>query len=75
MGSGHIPVETRRQFEALYLSLNLGQLKRSIDAKLDSLYKTYEEKRKSQPVEPTRKVALHLVTCFMIKHTKVGLPS
>lgn len=47
MDSGQMPKETRRQLEALYLSLNPGQLKRSTDTKLDNLYKTYEEKRES----------------------------
>jgi len=51
MDSGQMPNETRRQREALYLSLDLGQLKPSTDTKLDNLHKTYEEKRKSHQVE------------------------
>jgi hypothetical protein len=51
MDSGQMPKETRRQLEALYLSLNPGQLKRSTDTKLDNLHKTYEEKRESHQVE------------------------
>ena len=51
MDSGQMPKETRRQLEALYLSLNPGQLKPSTDTKLDNLHKTYEEKRESHQVE------------------------
>jgi len=47
MDSGQISEQTRKQLETVYLSLNPAQLKRSIDAKLDKLYHTYEEKRKS----------------------------
>ena len=51
MDPGQMPKETRRQLEALYLSLNPGQLKRSTVTKLDNLHKTYEEKTKSHQVE------------------------
>ena len=42
-GSGQVPEETKRQLEAVYLSLNPAELKRSIDAKLDKLYQIYVE--------------------------------
>ena len=75
MDSGQISEQTRKQLETVYLSLNPAQLKRSIDAKLDKLYHTYEEKRKSEQVDPMRKVVPHTVTSFMIQQPKVGLPT
>ena len=73
--SGQIREETRKQLETVYLSLNPAQLKRSIDTKLEELYRTYEEKRKSQQVDPMRKVVPHTVTSFMTQQPKVGLPT
>jgi hypothetical protein len=67
MDSGQIREETRKRLEAVYLSLNPAQLKRSVDIKLDKLYQIYEEKRKSQQVDPMRKVVSHTVTSFMIQ--------
>ena len=75
MGSGQISGETRKQLETVYLSLNPAQLKRSIDAKLDVPYRTYEEKRKSEQIDPMRRVVPHTVTSFMIQQPKVGLPT
>jgi hypothetical protein len=74
MDSGEISEQSRKQLEAVYLTLNPAQLKRSIDAKL-VLYHTYEEKRKSAQVDPMRKVVPHTVTSFMIQRSPVGLPT
>jgi hypothetical protein len=43
-----ISEQTREQLETVHLSSNPVQLKRNIDVKLDKLYHTYEEKRKSE---------------------------
>ena len=67
MDSGQISEQTRKQLETAYLSLNPAQLKRSIDAKLDKLYHTYEEKRKSEQIDPLRKMVPHTVTSFMMQ--------
>jgi len=75
MDSGQISDETRKQLERAYLNLNPAQLKRSIDTKLDMLYRTYEQKRNSEQIDPMRKVIPHTVTSFMIQQPKVGLPS
>ena len=75
MDSGQISGETRKQLETVYLSLNPAQLKRSIDAKLDVLYRTYEEKRRIQQVDPHKKSSPRTFTFFMIQQPKVGLPS
>jgi len=75
MESGQIPEQNRKQLETVYLNLNPAQLKRSIDAKLDKLYQTYEEKRESRQVDPMKKVVPRTVTSFMIERPLVGLPS
>ena len=75
MDSGQMPEATSKQLEAVYLSLNPAQLKRSIDTKSDKLYRTYEGKTRSQQVDPMRKVVPHTVTSFMIQQPKVGLPA
>ena len=75
MESGQISDQNRKQLEAVYLSLNPAQLKRSIDAKLDQLYQTYEEKGRSQQVDPMKKVVPRTVTSFMIERPLVGLPT
>ena len=75
MDSGQISEQARKQLEAVYLSLNPAQLKRSIDTKLGKLYHTYEQKRKSEQADPMKKVVPHTVTSFMIQKPKVGLPT
>ena len=73
--SGQVAEETKGQLEAVYLSLNPAELKRSIDIKLGKLYRIYEEKRGSQQVNPMRKVVPHMVTSFMMQQPPVGLPT
>ena len=75
MESDQVSEETKRGLEAIYLSLNPAQLKRSIDAKLDKLYRTYEGKKKNHQVDPHRRLAPRRVTSFMMQQPKVGLPS
>ena len=60
IASKQIPEESERELEAIYLSLNPAQLKRSIDAKLDKLYRTYEEKGRTQQADPHRRLVLLL---------------
>ena len=73
--SNQISDKTKAGFESLYLSLNPAQLKRDIESELDKLYQTYEEKRRTQEVDPHRKLAPHTVTFFMMQQPKVGLPT
>jgi len=74
MESNQIGEERKRELEAIYRSLNPAQLKRSIDTKLEALYQSYEEKRRTQDADPHRKIVPHTVTSSMIKRTPVGLP-
>ena len=55
--------------------LNPAELKRNIDAKLAKLYKAYEEKRKTQQVDPYKKLVPHMVTSYMIQQPPVWLPT
>ena len=75
MESDQIPEEVKEEIEGVYLSLNPAQLKRSIDAKLAKLYKAYEEKRRTQKIDPYKKLVPHTVTFHMIQQPKVGLPT
>ena len=44
----------REELKGIYLSLNLTELKRNIDAKLAELYQAYEEKREPNMLIPAR---------------------
>ena len=48
--------KTKRRLKLIYDSLNPAKLKRTIDAKLNLLYKAYKEKNKSQKVEVKKKL-------------------
>ncbi len=72
--SGQISEESRNKLEVTYRSLNPAQLKRSIDAQLNKLYRTHDKKCASQPINPMKKVIPRTVTSLMIKQPRVGLP-
>ena len=75
MESNQIREESKRELEDIYLSLNPAQLQRSIDAKLDNLYHTYEQKGRAQQVDPRKRLVPCTVTSFMMQQPKVGLPT
>ena len=75
MESDKVPKTAKSKLEALYLSLNPAELKRSIDVKLKILYKAYEEKNNSQAVEPFKKQKPTTVTFHMTQQEVVRLPS
>lgn len=75
MESTEVSEETKKSLKSIYLSLNPAQLKRSIEAKLDKLYQTYEEKGRASQVDPLKKLVPRMVTSYMIQRSKVGLPS
>ncbi|WP_219853983.1 hypothetical protein, partial [Candidatus Hakubella thermalkaliphila] len=62
---GQIPEPTRKELEALYLSLNPAQLKRNIEMKLNKLYQAYQEKSRRDAVKPFKKqnprMGLHFI--------------
>ena len=73
--SSQVSGETKEELEAIYLSLNPAELKRGIEAKLDKLCRIYEGKRRTQQVDPHRRLVPRTVTSFMIQQPKVGLPT
>jgi hypothetical protein len=74
MESPHIPDETKNRLKAIDLSLNPAQLKRSIDEKLNKLYKVYQEKNNIEKVDPFKKQAPRSVTSYMTQQDPIGLP-
>ena len=71
MESDQIPQESKEELKGIYLSLNPAELKRSIDDKLAKLYKAYEEKRRTQQVDPYKKLAPRTVSFYMIQQSAV----
>ncbi|MCR4394625.1 MAG: hypothetical protein NUV31_09680 [Dehalococcoidales bacterium] len=72
--SGQITEEERLKLEAIYHSLNPAELKRRIEAKLEKLWRTYEQKQTTGNVDPYRKQTPVSVTSLMIQRSPVGLP-
>ncbi len=58
MESKEIPENKKQKLKKIYLSLNPAQLKRTIDAKLDMLYKTYQDKNKTLKVDIKKKISV-----------------
>jgi hypothetical protein len=75
MESGQLPEEAKEELQRIYCSLNPARLKREIDAKLEQLYKVYEEERKTQQADPYRQLVPHIVRNYMIQQSPVGLAS
>jgi len=75
MASDQISKEEKEKLEAIYLSLNPAELKRTIEVKLDQLYKGYQAKRGAQRVEPFKKQSPRTVTNYMIQPESIQLPT
>jgi len=73
MESGQISEETKEELQGIYLSLNPAELKREIDAKLEKLYKVYEQKKKTQQADPYRRLVPRMVRNHLIQQSPVGL--
>ncbi len=74
MESSQVSEESKKKLRATYLSLNPAELKRRIEAKLDRLFRTHEQKQKASQVNPLRKLAPRTVTSYVIQRSRVGLP-
>jgi len=72
MESREVSRQTKNDLEKLYLSLNPAALKRTIDKKLDLLYRAYQRKNKTQTVEPVKKLKPTTVT-FLIAQPEAVL--
>jgi len=73
--SAQVSEKTKRELEAIHHSLNPAQLKRSIDAKLDKLYRTCQGKSRANQADPRKRLRPRSVTSFMIQQHAVGLPT
>jgi len=73
--SKEVSEKTKQELREIYLSLNPAQLKRDIDKKLDLLYKTYQEKKKSQKVASQKKLKPISLTFNLTQQERFHLPS
>jgi len=73
--SNQLPEGVAEELKEIYLSLNPAELKRNIDAKLAELYRAYEGKRRTQHVDPHKKLVPRMVRSYMIQQSAVGLDS
>ena len=55
--SPEVSENRKQELKSIYLSLNPAHLKRQIDAKLDMLYKFYEQKNNSQKVDKNKQIS------------------
>lgn len=75
MESKEIPENKKQELKKIYLSLNPAQLKRNIDAKLDILWKAYQQKNKSSKVELFKKQRPMILTFYTRQPEPFHLPS
>ena len=62
MESKEIEEDKKQELRKIYLSLNPAQLKRTIDAKLDMLYKAYQKKNQTVKVDIKKKISVRFLT-------------
>ncbi len=76
MESDQISPVKKKELEEIYLSLNPAQLKRVIEAKLDTLYRVYQQKQRSaSEAEPFKRLTPRLVTKYIAEQDFVRLPA
>ena len=66
LGSGQISDEKKKELQIIYRSLNPAELKRKIEEKTHSLYRAYEEKKRTTEANPSKKQRPRSVTFYMI---------
>lgn len=66
MLSDQVDEETKAELKAVYDSLNPAELKRSIDAKVNKLYKIYQNKNGSQKVDANKKLTPSMVSYHLM---------
>ena len=71
LASNKVSGEVKQELTHIYNSLNPAELKRIIDIKLKNLYKVYQEKNKSQKVEPKKKQKPTTVRSFIAQPKQV----
>lgn len=73
MESNEVSAKTKRELAKTYESLNPAKLKRTIDKKLDLLYKTYRKKHHTPKVEPKKKQRPATVSSFTAQPVPVSV--
>lgn len=74
--SDQISLTKKRELEKIYRSLNPAQLKRTIEVKLDNLYKVYQQKQqRSAEVIPFKRLKPRLVTKYIVQQESFRLPT
>lgn len=71
MESGQISPAKKKELKKIYRSLNPAGLKRAIEAKLDNLYKNYQQKQRSAEVMPFKKLTPRLVSNYITEQELV----
>jgi len=71
--SEQLSEEAKEELRWVYPSLNPAHLKRQIDARLEKLYRVYEEKKKTPQADIYKKLAPRIVRNYMIKQSSVEL--
>jgi len=71
--SDQISQKEKEELTAIYQSLNPAQLKRSIDKKLDNLYRIYQKKQGRENVSLTKKLKPSLVSFSNMIQNKVSV--
>ena len=69
MESKEVPLGKKKELQKIYQSLNPAELKRTIDKKLDLLYKAYQKKNNFQKVDTQRKLKPNSLT-FSVSQPK-----
>jgi len=75
MESDQISKEKKQELKKIYDSLNPAQLKRAIEAKLDHLYKVYQQKQRSPEVEPFKGLTPRLVSKYIAEQDLLRCPT
>lgn len=76
MESDQISEEKKQELKKIYDSLNPAQLKRTIETKLDELYKVYKQKQRSiSDVEPFKRLTPRLVSKYIAEQDLLRCPT
>jgi len=76
MESDQISSTKKKGLERIYRSLNPAQLKRTVEAKLDNLYRVYQQKhQRSAEVTPFKRLTPRLVTKYIVEQEPLRLPT
>ncbi|PIP75571.1 integrase [Candidatus Kuenenbacteria bacterium CG22_combo_CG10-13_8_21_14_all_39_9] len=75
MESQEVLEKKKQELRRIYQSLNPAELKRTIDKKLDLLYRAYQAKQGSEKVEPRKKLKPISLTFYIRQPKSIQLPS